>query len=54
MKQLWVLQGRIRATDKEWFDLHERRRRRDLPKVNMRIAKMIGGEYRIVLQNREG
>jgi len=48
MKQRWVLQGNSQNGG-EWLDLHEARRIKDLPKVNMKIARQIGAIYRIVL-----
>lgn len=52
MTQVWALQGITEAYG-EWMTLHERRRIKDLPKVNRRIAKMIGANYRIVQVTHE-
>lgn len=45
----WVLQGNSQNGG-EWLDLYQARRIKDLPRVNRRIAKMIGAKYRVILK----
>lgn len=49
----WVLQGNS-VSGGEWLDLYFARSIKNLPRVNQRIAKMIGAKYRVVLKIPEG